>query len=74
MDRETNRYRRARIQPGTGGKCRDCGHHVDSRHSRTSDPKNPLWCADCEAAGTKCGGAVRLASRAKERALARAIR
>jgi hypothetical protein len=74
MDRATNRYRKARIEPGTGGMCRDCGHHVDDFHVQLSDPKAPVWCQACDVAGATCGAATKLATRAEERALARAVR
>lgn len=67
MDPATNRYRKAMIAPRTGGKCRYCHHHVDDRH--VGD-----WCKDCELLGQSCGAALRLATRAEERAISRAVR
>lgn len=67
MDRAETRYRKAMIEPRTGGGCRYCGHHVDDRHVGS-------WCADCENLGKSCGAALKLALRADERAAARAVR
>jgi hypothetical protein len=74
MDQAQVRYRKAMIAPRSGGKCRYCGDDVDNRHVQTSDPKAPVWCADCHAAGTVCSAATKLATRAEERATARTTR
>jgi hypothetical protein len=62
------------IAPGTGGKCRYCRHLVDEIHVQLSDPKAPVWCADCDERGQVCGAVAKLATRAKERATARTTR
>lgn len=67
MDRAEVRYRKAMIEPRTKGHCRYCAHHVDDRHVGE-------WCADCEAAGRSCGAALKLKTRAEERAAARTVR
>lgn len=68
------RYRLAMIAPGTGGKCRYCGHHVDDLHEQVSAQSGYVFCKHCHAAGETCGGGEVLRKRAEERANGRRAR